>query len=165
VSNNNINGSIPTSYANLTLVQIDLSNTQICVNSFPSNWLFLQWTYCNLQISHPCGIVVPQNCTLNDCLVNLKCYVDQCATGTDDCQNGRNCIQNYQNWTYTCAPCTVFFYMSDGEYKCSLTTNGIIVICVCSVVGFVLILGIIFLIRRRNRSGSISERAALIQNY
>jgi len=165
VSNNSINGTIPSSFEQIRLNQIDLSNTKICAESFPKNWYSQQWNYCNLQIIHSCGIIAPKNCILNAvCNANMKCFVDQCATGIDQCQNGRSCIQNYQNWTYTCGNCAEFFWAKDGEFKCDLTTNALIVIICCSV-GFILIVSIITLLicSSKKSKGGISETDTLIQ--
>jgi len=147
VSNNNINGSIPESVAKLPLSSIDLSNTKICVGSFPSQWVNMSFKNCVLKVNYPCGIPLPTNtCVLNECTERMKCFVDQCATGMNECQDGRTCIQNTEYWNYSCTNCPInFLSENNGIFKCSIPRNSIIIISFCSV-GLILVLSIAFII-------------------
>jgi len=86
---------------------IDLSSTKICVSSFPPQWIQKRWISCNLDdILYPCLSPFPKNCVRSNtsgCIQNLKCFVDQCATGEDNCTEEEYCTFQEDIWSYTCS--------------------------------------------------------------
>jgi len=89
---------------------------------------------------------------LSDCIDTLQCFVDQCASGTHKCQNGRTCILN-ENWSYNCTNCIDFYMSNDEPFKCTPSTNLIIIIS-CSVAFILIIIMIIIILiilRKKNQ--------------
>jgi len=142
LSNNDITGFIPSSLANLGLTTIDLSQTKICADSFPSEWIDKKWLKCNLQIPYPCDIPVPSGCVLSDCGDTVRCFMDQCSNRTHSCDQ-RACILN-SDWSYTCGECPPFYKKSD-DYNCSPSDNLIMAIAI-PLAAFVIIVFIIIIV-------------------
>jgi len=91
----------------------------------------------------------------------LVCFVDQCQTGTHNCESSRPCIFK-QPWSYYCGDCphSPFVYVNQDSNKCSVGAGIIVVpLLICTL----LIISAIIYIRRRNRRLEKDEKTSLLK--
>jgi len=159
IHNTQITGTLPSELNRIPLQTIDISNTGLC-GGFPSSWSNIFWLSCNLNIPYYCNSSVPKGCITSSCDENTMCFVNQCQSGKDKCQNGRSCIFNETKWSYSCSDCNEYIFFNDGSYHCK--AGYVIVLVPIILLVIIFIIAVLCYVNKQKNRKRTPEESALI---